>query len=59
MKYKELRVRISDKIMERYVAICDKHNLSMPKQTSAMIKQFVEIQEDNDKKIDQVNGVKI
>lgn len=53
MKEKEMRFRIPQSIHDRYRVICIKMKLSVPKQTAALIRKFVEIQEDNYEKLNQ------
>jgi len=47
MKQLELRVRLTAELLHRYQIVCVKNKLSLPKQTAAIIKDFVEIQERN------------
>lgn len=47
MKQKELRFRISEDLWKRYKHVCVERMLSVPKQSTALIKKFVEIQEEN------------
>ncbi len=49
---KEHTVRISDKIYKRYKLICVEKDLSVPKQTEAIILAFVETQEENSKRLE-------
>jgi hypothetical protein len=59
MKDDFLRVRISEDLYKRYKILCIKKNLSIPLQTNALIKNFVDIQEDNEKKIEEAKNRKI
>jgi hypothetical protein len=47
MKEKELRVRISSDLYKRYKMLCLEMDLSLPKQTSKLIENFIQIQTDN------------
>jgi hypothetical protein len=47
----EMRFRIPSSIYKRYKLICVQMDLSIPKQTSELIKKFVEIQEENCEKL--------
>jgi len=51
MDQKELRVRISENLFKRYKHICLDNELSVPKQTQELIRKFVEIQEENKKRL--------
>lgn len=45
------RIRIPDELYKRYKIICTELDLSIPKQSAELIRQFVEIQEENKKRI--------
>lgn len=45
------RVRIPDDLYKRYKVICTELDLSIPKQSAELVRQFVEIQEENKKRI--------
>ena len=47
MKVKEMRLRVPENLATRFRIICLEKRLSVPKQTAALIRQFVEIQEEN------------
>jgi hypothetical protein len=47
------RVYIDDELYKKYKHICVEKDLSMPKQTSELIRQFVNIQEENEKRINK------
>lgn len=47
MKQTWLRIRVNSDLIKRYKKICIDNDLSIPKQTSQLIKHFVEIQEEN------------
>ena len=51
MKEKILRIRIPFDAYKRFAHICVEKNLSVTKQTCALINHFVSIQEENDKRI--------
>jgi hypothetical protein len=55
MKEKEMRFRVSENLYKRYKLLCTEKDLSIPKQTAALIKNFVEIQEENSQRIKQGN----
>jgi hypothetical protein len=46
MKFKQLRVNIPADIYKKYRLICLEKDLSMPKQTTQLLKSFVEAQEE-------------
>jgi hypothetical protein len=49
-KVKELRLRIPLEIFKEYRIVCTQLDLSMPKQTAAIITEFLRIQKENIKK---------
>jgi len=51
MKQHEMRFRIPFVLYKRFKILCTKLDLSIPKQTAALINNFVEIQEENQKMI--------
>ncbi len=44
-----VRIRIPPVLMKRYKRLCIDLDLSIPKQTAALVRTFVEIQEQNKK----------
>ena len=46
-----MRFRVPQVLFKKYKILCTKKDLSITKQTAALIKNFVDIQEDNDAKI--------
>lgn len=54
MNTKELRVRVPVSLAKRYRMICVSKELSLPKQTAELIRKFVEVQEENEKRIKDV-----
>ena len=55
MEYKFIRVRVSEELYTRYKIICAKKNLSIPKQFSELVRCFVEIQEENERRLNKGN----
>lgn len=51
MEMKDMRIRIPMNLYKKYKLICVEKDLSLAKQASALIKQFVEIQEENNIRI--------
>jgi hypothetical protein len=51
-----LRIRIDDDLLKKYKVLCVKNDLSIPKQTHSLIKNFVFVQEENLKIMDECNG---
>jgi len=51
MDYKELRFKISAELFKKFKLICVEKDLSLPKQTSELLRKFVEIDEQNKKLI--------
>ena len=51
MAIKEVRMIIPEELWKRYKILCVQQNLSLPKQTTELIKKFVEIQENNNEKL--------
>lgn len=49
IKEKSVRIRIHPHLYKRFKVLCAKNDLSITKQTGALIRKFVEIQEENDK----------
>ena len=47
MSEKVIRLRLPLRIYKRFKVICAEKDLSMPKQNTELIKQFVEVQEKN------------
>jgi|HubBroStandDraft_4_1064222.scaffolds.fasta_scaffold237766_2 hypothetical protein len=56
MKDRMVKMRIREDIYLRYRAFCALKDLSVPKQTTQLIEQFVKIQEENDLKIKHAKG---
>lgn len=48
-----VRIRVNEELYKRYKIVCIEKDLSVPKQTAALIKNFVEIQEENNQRIKQ------
>lgn len=44
------RIRIPENLYHRYKVICAELDLSIPKQSAELVRQFVEIQEENKKR---------
>lgn len=53
MEYMYLRVRVPKVTYMKYKILCAHLNLSMPKQTAALLKTFVDIQEGNEIRINR------
>jgi len=53
MKDKMLHIRIPEDVLKRFKVICIELDLSAPKQTTAIITHFVEVQEENKKRIEE------
>lgn len=51
MKEKFLKMRVHEHLHKRYKIICAQYGLSMAKQCSALIRQFVEVQEENNQRM--------
>lgn len=51
-----VRIRISRHLYKRFKILCAVKDLSMPKQTAELIRKFVEVQEENDKKLSQIKS---
>ncbi len=47
MQERTVRLRIPEEIYRRFKVVCAEKNLSMPKQTAELIRQFVEVLEIN------------
>lgn len=54
MKEKVIRMRVHEHLYKRFKVICAEKDLSMPKQTAELVRKFVEIQEENSKRIPRV-----
>lgn len=54
MREKFLTVRMPADLVKRYRVLCVKMELSVPKQTAELIRAFVEIQEQNNNKIEEI-----
>lgn len=48
---KVVRIRVHPHLYKRYKVLCARNDLSVPKQTAALIRKFVEIQEENERLI--------
>ena len=42
-----VRIRIQDTVFKKYKMLCVEKDLSIPKQTTQLIKKFIEIDEEN------------
>lgn len=51
MKYHDMRFQIPEELYKRYKILCVQKDLSIPKQTRELIRKFVEIHEENEKRI--------
>lgn len=49
MILKELRVKIHPVLLKRYRMACVKNDLSVPKQTAELIRNFVQVREQEEK----------
>jgi len=49
MKECFIRIRVNEVLLKKFKTICIKKGLSIPKQTSELLRHFVQIQEENDK----------
>lgn len=47
MKERVVRIRIHPHLFKRYQIICLQKDLSIPKQTTELVRKFVEMQEEN------------
>jgi len=56
MKEKVLRIVLDEDVYRRFKMLCVKKDLSFTKQTNAIIKNFVEIQEYNDKIMEKIKS---
>lgn len=54
MTEKIVRMRIPSEVFKEYKKICVELDLSVPKQTLAIIENFVKIQRDNIEKLKQI-----
>lgn len=54
MKDTIVRIRIHPHLLKRYKLVCIEHDLSLPKQTTELIRKFVEIQENNSNRIQKI-----
>lgn len=52
--HREVRIRIDEDVLKRFKVICIHMELSVPKQTSELIRSFVEIQEANIEKMKNI-----
>lgn len=55
MKEAFFRIRVPSDVLKRYKTLCIANDLSLPKQTTELIRHFVEIQEENLAKINASN----
>lgn len=51
METKSIRMHIPPDLFKKYKLLCVKMDLTMPKQTAELIRKFVEIQEENEKRM--------
>jgi hypothetical protein len=51
MRKTELRLDIPTDLYKEYKILCIQKDLSIPKQTAALIKNFVDIQKENEKRL--------
>lgn len=51
MKEKIIRIRVHEHLLKRYKMICVQKDLSIPKQTAELIRKFVDIQEETNKRL--------
>jgi hypothetical protein len=51
MKERVVRFRIHEHLYKRFRIVCAQNDLSMAKQNAALVRKFVEIQEENNKLI--------
>ena len=51
MKQKVYRVYLPEDLFIKYKVLCVENKLSMPKQTQALIRNFMDIQEENKKRM--------
>lgn len=51
MKEKFLKMRVHEHLFWRYKVVCTQNKLSMAKQGAELIRKFVEIQEENNKRM--------
>jgi hypothetical protein len=56
MDKKIIRMAIHPHLYKRFKVICAEKDLSMPKQNAELIRKFVEIQEDNNRKLPRGNN---
>ena len=49
MKEKVVRIRIHPHLFKRFQIICVEKDLSIPRQTTELVRKFVEVQEENDR----------
>jgi hypothetical protein len=54
MEERVLRLRIHPVLYQRYKVICVKNKLSIPKQTSELVRHFVENMEDYEENINKI-----
>lgn len=53
MKEKMIHIRLPEEVLKRFKIICVEMELSLPKQTTAIITHFVQIQEETKKMIEK------
>lgn len=51
---REIRFKINEDLFKKYKIFCVENDLSIPKQTSEMIRKFVELQEENKKRLQHI-----
>jgi hypothetical protein len=53
MKERVIRIRMSEELYQKFKIMCAQLDLSIPKQNEALIRNFVEIQEENIRNINE------
>lgn len=53
MDQKVIRMKIPNVLYKRFKVICAKLELSMPKQNAELIRTFVDIQEENERRLNK------
>lgn len=59
MKYHDMRIRIPHSLYKNFKVVCTQKDLSIPKQTTELIKKFVEIQEEDNERMGHIKKEKI
>ncbi len=52
-----VRVKLSGDVLKRFKILCINNELSIPKQMSEIVRNFVEIHEENNEKIKKIKGL--